>query len=141
MNSRSVRDVCVDRVREWRGLLEYDADTSPQLRHVLLTVVNIVPIESNHPVDPCGRDRVIHAIEAAQKGGFAAARRPDHGEHLITANVETDVFDGVLVAVINIHATRRHQGIAHDIANGYDGVGLGDRRFVHQFVQLSRSAR
>ena len=87
-------------------------------------------------------DRVVHAVEAAQKGGLAAARRPDHGEHLIAADVEIDVLDGVFVAVVNIHAARRHHGIAHAVAHGCDGVvvGNGEFRRVNSFIALAESS-
>jgi len=64
----------------------------------------------------------------------------DHGEHLIAPDVETHILDGVLVAGSGVHGARRHHGVAHHVANGNDGVGLGKRGRA-SFFSVSRNAR
>jgi hypothetical protein len=120
-------------VRERRRLLEHDPDARAQLRHVLLAIVNIVAVEGNQPVDPRRRDGVVHAVQAAQERGFAAARRADQRQHLIASDVETDIFDGVLVAIMNVDAACGHHRIAHLLAGGHGSGDFGGGRLLRHF--------
>src|SRR5882757_11004313 len=97
MDARSVRDICVDRLRKRRRLLKHDADASAQLRDVLFPIVYVLSVESYHAVDVRARDRVVHAIEAAQKSRFSTARRTDHCQHLIASEIEADILHRMLV--------------------------------------------
>ena len=52
-------------------------------------------------LDPGRLDEVVHAVEAAQHGGLAAARRADERGDLVLADVEVDVAHGPEVAVVD----------------------------------------
>ena len=45
---------------------------------------------------------VVHPVQAAQEGGLAAARRADQRDHLVPADIQVDVVDGALVAIIHV---------------------------------------
>jgi hypothetical protein len=62
VNARPVGHVFVDRLRKRIRLLEHHADTGSQLHHVLLLVVNILPVQSDVAFDPSTYDGVIHAV-------------------------------------------------------------------------------
>ncbi len=74
-------------------------------------------------VDPAGHpgrlDRVVHAVEAAQKGRFAAAGGADQGNDLASADFQRDILDGMVVAIEDIDVLRNDVGVrtAH-LANG-----------------------
>jgi hypothetical protein len=55
-------------------------------------------------------DGVVHAVQAAQERRLAAARRADHRDHLVAADVEADVPDRVLVAVVDVDPRRTMTG-------------------------------
>ena len=102
VDARPVGHVLVDRLRERIRLLEHHADARAQLHHVLLLVVDVLAVEQDGSFDARARNRVVHAIEAAQERGLAAARRADHGQHLVLGDVDAHLLDGMLLAVIHV---------------------------------------
>src|SRR3546814_2484532 len=66
-------DVCSSDV----GLLEHHADARAQLHHIHRRIVDILAVERDRAFDARAGNRVVHAVERAQEGRFAAARRAD----------------------------------------------------------------
>jgi hypothetical protein len=65
-------------------------------------------------------DGVIHPVQAPQKGGLAAARRADHRDDLVLADIQAHVLDRVLVAVPDVDVATGHARIRmRDFANGH----------------------
>src|SRR3546814_21131364 len=65
-------------------------------------VVDVASVECDLALDPAVLDHVVHAVEATQEGGLAAARRPDERRHLPLMNVEPDIVERLLFAVEDV---------------------------------------
>ena len=75
------------------------------------------------PDHPAGGDGVVHPVQAAEKGRFAAAGRSDHGQDLIAADIDADFIDGAFVPVIDLHIPAGHARIVDK--RGADGFPAG----------------
>src|SRR6266480_5558905 len=111
MDARTVGDVVVDRFRERVRLLEHHADTRTQLRRVLALIVDVAAVEPDRAGDTRARDRIVHAIEAAQECRLAAPGRADHRQHLAARDVERDILQRLLGAVEHAHVAACEQRI------------------------------
>ena len=88
---------------------------------MFLAVQQDLPVRRGSAVD-----HVVHAVEAAQEGRLAAARRADHGHDLVAGAVQGDVPEGLLVAIVDIDIAAGHarvvpEPLAH---GGADRPGL-----------------
>ena len=108
VNARTVGDVLVDRLRKRIRLLEHHADPRAQLDDVHCRRVDVRTVELDLAGDARGRDRVVHAVQAAQEGRLAAARRTDERRDAIFVNVDRDVLQRLLLAVVNVDAAGAH---------------------------------
>jgi hypothetical protein len=78
--------------------LENHADVATQVVYVELSVnVNVPDLEL--PLDTAAGDEVIHAVEAFEKGGFSASRRPYEGGYLLFGNFHADVLYRLKITV------------------------------------------
>jgi hypothetical protein len=111
VNARTVGHVLVDRLRKRIGFLEHHADARPQLGGILALVMDVTAVEQDRSGDTRSRNRLVHAVQAAQVGRLAAARRADHGQNLFTANVDAHVLERMLAAVVNVDVTAREDRI------------------------------
>jgi len=71
---------------------------------------------------PAAFDGIVHAVETADEGGFAAARRPDHGQHLVAADIDRDVLDRLLVPVVDVDVAADHARVVD--RDGADRLAL-----------------
>ena len=110
MDFRTVGDVFVDRFGERVGLLEHHPDPRAQLHHVELGIVDVLPIQRDLAFHARGGDGVVHPVEAAQKGRFAATRRADKGRHVFLRNVDRYGIDRLLRPIEHVHVMRAHLG-------------------------------
>ena len=120
VNTRTIGHVFIDRFRKGIGFLKYHTDPRAQLHHVLTLVVDVLTFELDLPLDTRTDNRVVHAVKTAQKGRLTAARGADHGEHLLTRDVDVHALDGVLVTVIHIDVPTRKNGLGD--RDGTDGL-------------------
>ena len=73
-------DVVVDRHRRERvGPLEHHADRAADVDRVDAGAVDVVAVEQDLALHVRAGDDLVHAVERAQEGGLAAARRADEG--------------------------------------------------------------
>jgi hypothetical protein len=100
MQARPVGDIVVDRLGKGLGFWKHHADARAQWHDVDLLLVDILVVEHDGARDAAALDGVVHAVETAQEGGLAAARRADHGDDLVGADVEAHVEDRMLVSVV-----------------------------------------
>jgi hypothetical protein len=75
----AVGDVVVNRFGKGVGFLEDHADLGPQRHHIDILVVDIDAVQCDGPGDAAGVDGVVHAVQTAHEGRFAASGRADHG--------------------------------------------------------------
>jgi len=72
------------------------------------------------------RIQVVHAIESAQQGGLAAARRSNESSYLVVGNVHVDIFNAFEIAVIEIQIADLQGSVfasGHGLI-GHSGHGL-----------------
>ncbi len=92
--------------------------------------MDVVAVEHDGAGDARAVDRVVHAVEAAQERGLAAAGRTDHRQHFAAADVDAHALDGVLLAVVDVHVLAVEQRVldrdrADGLALALDGQRLG----------------
>ena len=87
-DAQAVGDVVEDRLGEGIGFLEHHADLAAQLDHVHVLAVDVLAVEQHLPFDPRAGDDVVHPVERAQEGGFAAAGRADEGRDPVPFHVQ-----------------------------------------------------
>src|SRR5690606_22867278 len=97
--TRPEGDVLIDRLGERVGLLEDHADAAPDLDRVDTLGVEAHAVVSYLPADPHGLDQVVHAVDRAQQGALAGARRADERRDLVTRHGERDVVERLEAAV------------------------------------------
>jgi hypothetical protein len=113
LEGEAVGDVVGDGAGEGVGLLEDHADAAAEGDGVDVRAVDILVIEEDATLADAGAgDAVVHAVEAAEEGGFAAAGGADESGDLVAGDDEADLFEGGGVAVGEV-----------DVFDLEDGVG------------------
>ena len=127
----AVGHVLVDRLRERIRLLEHHADARPQLHHVDIAAVNVPVIQRDRSGHPADVDDVVHAVETAQEGRLAAARRADQRRYLVLGQIDVDIEERLLLAIEDVDVARAHPGECWRLGTGADGYGCGSARLLH----------
>ena len=113
VDARAIGHVFVDGLGKRVGFLKHHAHPRAQGHDIGVPVVDVVALQFDLARHPCDIHGVVHSVQAAQKGRLSAARRSDHGQHLVIRNVDADVPDGMLVAVEYVDMARRNDGLVH----------------------------
>ena len=92
---QAVGDVLVDRLGEGRRPLEDHAHLLPQLDHVSSAIEDLLAIDENAAGGADVVDQVVHAVQAAEQGRLAAARRADQGRNLVAGEIDDDIVQGL----------------------------------------------
>ena len=67
-------------------------DVLAQFDHIDVFVVDVNVADFDLAVfDTCDFDQIIHAVEAAQEGRFAATGRADEGGYFLLVNIHVDI--------------------------------------------------
>ena len=103
MGARAVGDVVIDGHREGVRLLEHHADALAQDVDVHLVLVDVHAVELDVAGDAAALDEVVHAVQAFQKRGFAAAGRTDERGDLLFRDVDIDIFQRMEAAIVQVH--------------------------------------
>jgi len=103
-------DVVVDRHREGCGLLEHHADLRAQHVEIHAGVENVAPVEHDLAYGALARVERVHAVESAQQGRLATARRPDERGDAALGDLEVDVFQPLETPVIEVEMSHRDLG-------------------------------
>ena len=104
--AKAVHDVLVDGERERVGALEDHAHATAEV--VGVDVFDVLVAERDLALNAAARDAVVHAVQAAQQRGLAAARGADERRDLVRRHVEGDVLEGVEVAVVQVDVLHSH---------------------------------
>ena len=111
---RPVGDVVVDAAGERVVFLEDHPDMPPQLDRIDRPVRDVRAFNDDRALGHAGTgDQVVHPVEAAQQGRFAAAGGANESSDLVRRNVERNVFQHHFVTVAEIHPVHldgRHAG-------------------------------
>ena len=65
-------------------------------------------VESDLAGDAAAGNGVVHAVDTAQKGGLAAARRPDEGGDPALVDLQVDRLQRVVLSIVEIDIPERH---------------------------------
>ena len=82
--------------------MEYHAHFGAQEIQVDIFVEDVFAVEQELAVGLHAGVEVVHAVEGAQQGGFAAAGGADKGGYLIGGNIHIDVFQRMEGAVVKV---------------------------------------
>ena len=121
MDARAIGDVLVDRLRKRVRLLEHHADAGAQLHHVESGIIDVLSVDLDSAGHARDRDGVVHPVDAAQERRLAAPRWADQRGHRPLRDIEVDIEQCALLAVIDVDAAR------HDFGGALDH-GRTDRR-------------
>ena len=118
MDPGAIGNIVIDGLGKRVGFLKDHAHPGPQGHHVDRTVIDVQAVKQDLPAHATGIHGIVHPVQAAQEGGLAAPRRPDHGQDLVAGDIDGDVADDMLLAVIDIdipaaHAGTFHEGLSH----------------------------
>src|SRR5712692_8669264 len=102
LDTQAVSDVVKNRFGKRIGTLKHHADTLAQKYHICRLVIDILCIEFRLSLGTSSGDEVIHAIERAQKGRFAATGWPNQGGNLMFAYGQRDIIEGLFGTVVKI---------------------------------------
>ena len=89
---QAVGDVFVNGFRKRIGFLKHHADAFAQFDDIHVAAVNVLPGDFHLAFNPDAVDEVVHAVEAAEQRGFAAAGRPDERGHDFFPDEKGNVF-------------------------------------------------
>jgi hypothetical protein len=95
-------DIVVDRHRERRRLLEDHADARAQFVHVDIVRDDVAAVEHDLAGGALLGIERVDPVEDAQQGRLAAARRADQRRDVPVAEVEVDVLQRLVLAVVEI---------------------------------------
>ena len=73
--------------------------------------INILIVEFYLTIHSTARYGVVHAIQTTQQGGFAATGRADKGQHFVMRYVQTNPFNRLFLAVIDINVAATDAGV------------------------------
>ena len=99
---QSEGDVAADRRGERRRLLEHHADQAAQVRQWIAAIEDVAPSISDFAGRALIRIKLVDAVDRAQQGRFAAARRADDRGDGVRRDRHGDVLQRVALAVIEV---------------------------------------
>ena len=113
VDAKAVGDVVEDGFGEWIRALEDHADAAAKLGNVLRE--DVLTVEKNFAFEAGMTHGFVHAVESAQERGLAASRWADKGGDFVGGDIEIDVEERLLGAVVeidfvNVHAHRQGRG-------------------------------
>jgi hypothetical protein len=98
-NAWTVGGVLVDRLGKRVGLLKDHANSLPQLCHFQRRIVHINPADADLALNAYAVYQVVHTVEAAQQGAFAATGGADVGRDPLGGNRHRDILQRALFPV------------------------------------------
>ena len=99
VDAQPVGHVFVNGLGKRIGLLENHAHTAAQLDHIGVRRVHIPAVEGDAPRHLTAGNEVVHTVETAEKGGFAAAGRADEGRDHALREIEVHVMQSLFSPV------------------------------------------
>jgi hypothetical protein len=102
MGPGAVGHVVIDRHGEGVGLLEHHADAAAQIGYIPAWGVYLLPPIGQGSSDFHPRNQVVHPVNGPQKGGLSAAGGADQGGDLPFRQVDHNIFQGMVLAIIQI---------------------------------------
>ena len=101
VDAQAVGHVLEDGLREGIGLLENHAHLAAQINNVHGLCHDILSFQGDFTLDATDRNKIVHAVQAAQKRGLATSGRPDECCHGPFREIHAHIVQGFLAAVIH----------------------------------------
>ena len=99
MGSRAESNVIINAHRKRVRFLEHHAHAFAE--HVNIVIqINIIAVKQNFACYTAAFNQIVHTVQAAQQGGFAAAGRPDECSDFFFTDMHVDILQCVKFAVI-----------------------------------------
>ena len=101
MGARAKGNIIVHAHREGIGLLKHHAHASAQRVHIIIGI-DIIAIQQNFTLHATALRQIIHAVQAFEQRGFAAAGGPDKGSDFLFLNIHIDTVQSMEITIIQI---------------------------------------
>ena len=90
--------------RKWVGLLKHHANTTPYIHRRNSVAINVHVAHAHSTLSTGVRMRFVHAIQAADECGLAAAGRTNNRRGMVGQNVHSDLVKGLVFSKPGIQA-------------------------------------
>ena len=120
------------------GFLKHHAYPFPEFDHIHISTIDVVTANSNGPLNAHVVNEIIHAVQAAEQSGFAAAAGPDEsGDHFLL-QLEGNVFQRLGGAIKQRNLPDINQ---RHVCRQPAGGGLRCQSFSHNMKKIDPSAQ
>ena len=103
-HAQAIGNIFINRLGERIRLLKHHANTHAYLNrvHIRVQQIGVVRVQYQFAFIAISRIEVVHPVKAAQKSGFATARRTNQRGDLLFVNRQVDLFDRLKIAVVEV---------------------------------------
>jgi len=108
VDAQAVGHVFKNRLGKGIGLLKNHAHPAPQGDDIGLGRVDVFLVNEDVALYARVENEVVHAVEAAQKGAFAAAGRADQGRDLPIRKGQADIVQSLVLPVKEVEMLGAH---------------------------------
>ncbi len=108
LDAQPIGHILEDRARERIGSLEHHTHALTQLHHIRRWPQDVRAVEEDRASHVGDRRQVMHAIERAQEGRFATARRPHQRRHLAFRHLQIDALERARSPIVDAQVHGAH---------------------------------
>ena len=141
IDAQPIGNVVEDRFRKRVGFLKDHPDATPETHDI--QGKDVFAIQQNFALGPCLRNRFVHAIENAQKGGLAAAGRSDESGNPAGGDLQGNGVQRLLSPIVKIESRRSHLDVgrpgSHSSRHSFGGMESFRRLHDHSRNTRCRS--
>ena len=105
IHAESVGNVLEDAFGERIGTLEHHAHVLAEFVHLHSSSIDILSVNAYLAGQTGVGNQIVHAVQQAQEGRLSTARGTDEGYHRLLLNVHADAFQGMEIAIPEVHVT------------------------------------
>ena len=105
IHTKSVGNVLEDAFGERIGPLEHHAYVLAEFVHLHSFSIDVLSVNAYLAGQTDVGNQIVHAVQQAQEGRLSTARGADKGYHRLLLNVHADAFQGMEIAIPEVHVT------------------------------------
>ena len=136
MRARAVGNIVVYAHGEGIGLLKHHAHALTEQAYIGAGV-DVLSVKERLTLDAAALNKIVHAVKALKKGGFAAAGGADKGADLMLLYAQVHIFKGVEGAVPKVKVLHRNFAFRLFAYGGGVCIGICLRFFHNKIISLS----